>query len=117
LRKIGIEITPATPKGHSRARTITISNTPTISTPVKAGQTSSPPSAPSADTQNTNVPNGLASPPLQTIPTDADAAATETVRNNSPKTNGQNAADGVDAGFANQSAGENATSHGWRGRI
>jgi hypothetical protein len=123
LRKIGIEISFGR-QGRARTRTILIATTPSHAAPESTGARPSSSSAPSASAPKSNVTNGFAAPPLQTVANNADGRAdvngrdgASTVRANPLKNNTETAADGVDANYPSRSAPEKTGAPGWRARL
>ena len=119
LRKIGIEISFGR-EGRARARTISITVTPSFAAAETAGVQSSTSSAQSASTAELNSANGFDAQPVQTVDRDADGRGEgngPTVRANPLKTKSADRADGADANLRPQSAVEKTGKSDWRGRL
>jgi hypothetical protein len=122
LRKIGIEIGFGR-EGHARTRTILIATTPghaALENPAEPVRVGFPPSAPSADMQNSVRFNGLEASAMRTVDSHADGSADgrnigtlRTVRANPLKTNAEDGADDTDAKFPTQTGSDD----GWECEI
>jgi hypothetical protein len=116
LRKIGIEIAHYF-EGRARTRMICITVASADPAQERGGVQPSAPSASSAPVPNPNPVNGFAAPDLRTVANDADGPpnrTVETVRANTLKSKGENAADGADAKDQPQSAPGKT---GWSARL
>jgi hypothetical protein len=120
LRKVGIEIN-YTKEGRARTRIIHIAENRTLFNPDKS---STQPSGPSANGQNSNGIKGIDGISMQTVGGTADGRmdgndpnTDATVCANTLKNNDEDDADGADANIPSQSGPEKTRHPGWRKKI